>query len=492
MAQGRPAPPLRVFISYSHEDEKLCDRFLVHLSQLRKQGLIEPWHDRRITPSADWSGAIDESLNTADIVILLVSPDFLASEYCHAEMTRALERSQKGEARVSPVILTKCDWKHPPLAKLQVLPKDGKPVDGWPNENDGFDDVVKGLRRLIGEICDPPPVGVRAVRMAVRKHPWRWAIAGIFAALLITFLVGWNVGQQLLKRGTDLLKVGRYADARPALERAKFLHPFSRTAGCALRAAELGSNGSDKQPLDEAIGEFPNCAYLKVLRGDWEYLHGDLAGAFTDYQEAVQREPRLAEAHFDMGRVLDLQGKPDSALPEYQLAAKLSPGTPRYHHNLADLYFRGEEYGKAIQEYGLMGEFPLAALELGKIYRLQGKLEDARGREEDAISWLKNPGVQNAERQNGWAFEVNPIQEVRLGPIVEKQCYADLELALTWFVAGDEGQAATAVPAAFEKCSSRRHELKEILSWESHRLGGENQTLAARSERFAGRFLDAH
>src|SRR5215472_413046 len=106
MTQTRPVPPLRIFLSYSHKDEDLCDRFLIHLSQLKRQGLIEPWHDRRITAGAEWAGAIDEHLNSAHLIILLVSPDFLASDYCNdVEMKRALERRRNGEALVVAVII---------------------------------------------------------------------------------------------------------------------------------------------------------------------------------------------------------------------------------------------------------------------------------------------------------------------------------------------------------------------------------------------------
>jgi Flp pilus assembly protein TadD len=308
----------------------------------------------------------------------------------------------------------------------------------------------------------------------------RWRFAAIRG-------VGWVA---LSWQGTDLLNTGQYAEARPALERAKSLNPFDSGAGCGLKAVEL--ERSDEHQMDDAIREFPNCAYLKVLRGDRKYLVGDLTGALADYQEAVRHEPRLAEAHFNMGRVLDLQDKPDSALPEYEQALKLSPGTARYRHNLADLYFRREEYDKAIEQYGLMGEFPLAALELAKIYRLQGRLEEARGRGEDAIRWLKAPAVQSAELKSGWAFEVSPEKHLRLGPLVEKQCYADLELAMTRFLAGDEGPTATTATAALERCSSRRTELTAILSWELHRLGSENPTFGERSDKFARQFFPSH
>jgi hypothetical protein len=133
----------------------------------------------------------------------------------------------------------------------------------------------------------------------------------------------------------------------------------------------------------------------------------------------------------------------------------------------------------------------LAALEIAKIYRLQGKLEQARGREEDAVRWLKDMEVQRAEQQNAWALDVSRVRQVRLGPLAEKQCYVELELAVTRFLQGDESQAAATVPAMFEKCSSRRPELMDILSWQLRMLGSESRekTIRDQSDKFVQRFL---
>lgn len=493
MPAARLVPPLRLFLSYSHKDEELCERFLVHLSQLKREGLIEPWHDRHITAGTEWAGAIDEHLNSSHVIILLVSPDFLASDYCNdIEMTRALDRSQKGEARVVSVILKECDWETSRFASLQALPQGGKPVEDWKTTDRGFVDAVKGLRGLITELCGTGPVRVQVVQTAIRRHPWRWVSGLVFAIVLLVCGWLWSNSRRYLKQGTDLLNVGLYAEAQPALQRAKKLNPLSRAAGCGLEAIELDGMRSNRarfdQRLSEANREYPRCAYLKVLSGDQKYLAGDQEGALGEYQEAVKREPGLAEAHFDMGVILDSQGNPDSALEQYQKAAQLSPGTPRYHNNLADLYFQRGEYDKAIEEYGQVAEFPLSALEAASIYRLQGKLDDASGREEDAIRWLQEPGVRQAE-QSGWDLFVGSDRKVRLGPIREKECYAELELAVTKFLQGDEGQAASAVPAAFGKCSSRQKELKCILKWELRRLGSEVPGLTQRSDDFVGRFL---
>jgi tetratricopeptide (TPR) repeat protein len=493
MPESQLVPPLRVFLSYSHQDEELCERFLVHLSQLKRDGLVEAWNDRRITAGTEWAGAIDEHLKSAHIIILLVSADFLASDYCNdVEMARALERSQKGEARVVSVILKPCDWETSRFARLQALPKGGKPVVDWKTKDHGFVDVVKGLRRLIIELCGSGTVRVRVLQTAIRHHPWRWVSGLVFGAPLLVFWWLWSNSQRYLNQGTDLLNVGLYAEAQPALQRAKKLNPFNRAAGCGLEAIELDAMRSNRaqfeQRLNEANREYPRCGYLKVLTGDQKYRAGDREGAFADYQEAVRSESQLAEAYFNMGRILMLKDDPDSALKQYQKAAQLSP-TSRYHNNLANLYFRLENYDRAIEEYGQVAKFPLSALEASGIYRLQGKLDDALGREEDAIRWLKEPSVQLAEEPHAWALDVSPTQQVRLGPLNEKECYAELELAVTTYVQGDEGKAANAVPAVFGKCSSRQHELKDILKWELHRLGSEVPGLTQRTDKFVDKFL---
>ena len=118
-----------VFFSYSHADEELRNELEKHLAGLLRQRVITTWHDRRIGPGDELHDQIDEQLNAADIVLLLVSADFLASDYCYdVEMARAMERHEGGEARVIPVILRSCDWHGAPFGTLMAVPPDGKPV----------------------------------------------------------------------------------------------------------------------------------------------------------------------------------------------------------------------------------------------------------------------------------------------------------------------------------------------------------------------------
>jgi hypothetical protein len=120
-----------------------------------RQGFISSWNDRKIGAGEEWANEIDVHLNTAQIILLLISADFIASDYCYEkEMMRALERDKSGEAIVIPVILRSCDWHNAPFGKLRALPTGGKPVTGpsWHSHDEAFSDVAKGIRETIEKI----------------------------------------------------------------------------------------------------------------------------------------------------------------------------------------------------------------------------------------------------------------------------------------------------------------------------------------------------
>jgi internalin A len=138
----------RVFISYAHRDERLKSRLEVHLKLLQREGLIETWQDRDIEAGEEWKQKIDDNLERADIILLLVSADFLASDYCYEkEMRRALELHEEKKARVIPVIVRDVSWRIAPLAKLQALPKDGKAVMTWANKDTAWRNVAEGIQK---------------------------------------------------------------------------------------------------------------------------------------------------------------------------------------------------------------------------------------------------------------------------------------------------------------------------------------------------------
>jgi len=147
---------ITVFFAYSHKDEALRDELAKHLEALKYSGDITSWYDRKILPGDEWEKKIKESLNSAQIILLLISSDFIASRYCRdIEITGAMERHEAGEACVIPVILRDCLWTETPFGKLQALPKDAAPVmdtERWATKDKAFKDIVLGIKKAAGEI----------------------------------------------------------------------------------------------------------------------------------------------------------------------------------------------------------------------------------------------------------------------------------------------------------------------------------------------------
>lgn len=143
-------PMKKIFLSYSHKDEALKEDLDTHLSALKRSGLVETWNDRMIGPSTEWDDKIKGELEEADIVLLLVSASFLASDYIWKfEIARAMERHRAGETKVVPIFLKPCDWKGMPFAPLQGLPKDAKPVTSFADRDEAFLQVARGIRGLV-------------------------------------------------------------------------------------------------------------------------------------------------------------------------------------------------------------------------------------------------------------------------------------------------------------------------------------------------------
>jgi hypothetical protein len=145
-AQG----PVGVFISYSHRDEDLKEELEVHLSALKRQSKIKPWQDRVIEAGTEWDAEIKAQLEAAQIILLLVTPRFMASDYINdQELKQAMARHEAGTARVIPIILKPVDFKGTPFEKLQALPTDAKPITLWDNQDKAFMKVVEGIRRVV-------------------------------------------------------------------------------------------------------------------------------------------------------------------------------------------------------------------------------------------------------------------------------------------------------------------------------------------------------
>lgn len=139
----------KAFVSYSHKDESFREEFENHLSTLKRQGLINVWNDRKIFAGEEIDNTINANLSSSSLVILLISSDFIASDYCYCkEFEYALDRQKRGEARVISIVLRPTDLTATPFMKLKLLPKDGKPISTWENRDAAWVDVVNGIRDI--------------------------------------------------------------------------------------------------------------------------------------------------------------------------------------------------------------------------------------------------------------------------------------------------------------------------------------------------------
>lgn len=135
--------PIRIFVSFAAADRKEKDRLLAHLLPLRDQGLIEPWEDRPFQPIDRWDFEIQKQLDSADLVILLITPEYLRSRFRFQDaMQSALERHESGEAKVLPVRVRPCDFESTRLATLPAVPEGANWVSHFRPRNDGFYNVA--------------------------------------------------------------------------------------------------------------------------------------------------------------------------------------------------------------------------------------------------------------------------------------------------------------------------------------------------------------
>lgn len=147
---------IRIFISYSHADEALRQELDKHLASLKHQGIVEVWHDRRITAGDEWAATIDGNLKSAHVILLLISADFIASRYCYdVELKEAMGRHEANEAVVIPVVLRPCDWRDLSFGKLQGGTKDGKPITKFSSLDDGFLEVVQSIKVAAMRLAQP-------------------------------------------------------------------------------------------------------------------------------------------------------------------------------------------------------------------------------------------------------------------------------------------------------------------------------------------------
>ncbi|QDV53066.1 toll/interleukin-1 receptor domain-containing protein [Gimesia fumaroli] len=291
-----------LFFSYSHQDESLRDELEKHLSLLKRSGTISSWHDRRISAGSEWAGQIDESLESADVILLLVSADFVASDYCYdIEMNRALERHSEGTARVIPVVLRPVDWHSAPFAKLQALPRDAKPITEWPNRDSAFQDVARGIR----EIFESQKRVSRIDEKVPTIGPWHMRIEGTveefdknrldeIVAKLRQISGDVNLTISNIQDGSVIIVFEGREDAFGKLVKSYDTKSLSKLLNCKVQSVELGEpltspphyvrdNSQRIQGIVYEIGD--GIAHIDCKIGSVHFYPEDLDG--IDFKDLV-------------------------------------------------------------------------------------------------------------------------------------------------------------------------------------------------------------
>jgi internalin A len=146
---------VRVFFSYAHEDEDIKDGLEKHLQVLQRAGSVDLWTDRMISPGEEWDVSIKQALMAADIVLLLISADFIASSYIwEVELATALQRHASGLAVVIPVFCRACEFSDMPFSKLQGLPKHARPIASAEKLEEALLEVVAGIKLVVEKLTD--------------------------------------------------------------------------------------------------------------------------------------------------------------------------------------------------------------------------------------------------------------------------------------------------------------------------------------------------
>jgi len=185
-----PQPP-KLFIAYARPDRPFLDAFVRHLAPMRREGLLSIWHDGEIGPGENWQSAIHHHIESADIIVLLVSASFIHSEYCYRnELPVALQRHEARQVVIIPVIVSSCDWTRMPFARIQALPDGGKAVNTWPDHDVAWTNVAFGIRSVLNRLT-----ASRAQERAVtgahvkRTSPAIFIISAVAAILIVTIVV---------------------------------------------------------------------------------------------------------------------------------------------------------------------------------------------------------------------------------------------------------------------------------------------------------------
>jgi hypothetical protein len=168
---------MKAFISYSHKDESYLQKLQTALAQIQRQGILQNWTDHNVEAGDRFHQKINDELNASELFIALLSPDYIASNYCYEkEFQQAQQLEKEHKIKIIPVICRPCDWKNTPFAELNALPKNGKPISDWQNEDTAFFNITEMLRFLIQKPTNPSTSMTKQKKDMPRKFEGKYKV----------------------------------------------------------------------------------------------------------------------------------------------------------------------------------------------------------------------------------------------------------------------------------------------------------------------------
>jgi tetratricopeptide (TPR) repeat protein len=287
--------------------------------------------------------------------------------------------------------------------------------------------------------------------------------------------------KQLIVEGDNALNIGRYADAKRIFEDEFKANPQNQQAAWSLQIVQIRETLSQpgfKEAIDTLYQQNPNDPHVNLFLGEYYAANDQPDKAIQHYEQAIEQNPKLAEAHYDFAKLYDQQGNQESAKVESLKAIEISP-TPKYRNNLATIFFKQLHYEEAIKEYGKNKEYPLSALESAKIYWRLEYLSQALSYQKQAIEWLDDKTIMGKpDNQEAWYFEIAPKKNIELINLDEKKSYAYFCLSVTLYLQGDMEGAENAVQKLRDLRVARQADINALLTADLDGLVQANGTFA--------------